>query len=35
VVRALAVAPSISRVIFCCFAAESAELHRVALDAIA
>jgi O-acetyl-ADP-ribose deacetylase (regulator of RNase III) len=34
-VAALASAPSIDRVIFCCFAAESAKLHRAALDAVA
>ena len=34
-VATLALAPSIDRVIFCCFAAESAELHRAALEAIA
>jgi O-acetyl-ADP-ribose deacetylase (regulator of RNase III) len=34
-VASLASAPSIGRVIFCCFAAESAELHRAALGAIA
>jgi O-acetyl-ADP-ribose deacetylase (regulator of RNase III) len=34
-VGALASAPSVNRVIFCCFAAESAELYRVALQAIA
>lgn len=34
-VAALAAAPSVDRVIFCCFAAESAELHRAALQAIA
>jgi O-acetyl-ADP-ribose deacetylase len=34
-VRALRAAPSINHVIFCCFAAESAELHRRALAAVA
>jgi len=34
-IAALASAPSIVRVIFCCFAAESAELHRAALQAAA
>jgi O-acetyl-ADP-ribose deacetylase (regulator of RNase III) len=33
--RALASAPSINRVVFCCFSSESAELHRAALEAIA
>jgi O-acetyl-ADP-ribose deacetylase (regulator of RNase III) len=34
-VAALISTPSIARVIFCCFATESAELHRAALEAIA
>jgi len=34
-VAALASAPSVNRVIFCCFAAESAELHRAVLQTIA
>jgi len=34
-VAALASAPSVNRVIFCCFAAEGAELNRAALQAIA
>ena len=33
--QALTAAPSIARVIFCCFSRESAELHRAALEAIA
>lgn len=33
-VRALETAPSITRVVFCCFARESAELHHAALEAL-
>jgi O-acetyl-ADP-ribose deacetylase len=33
-VQSLRSTTSVERVIFCCFAAESAELHRVALDAL-